>query len=72
MEINSKNISVIGAGRSGIAAAKLIKQVGGIPFISDAGKEDELSDSINVLKLAPVCAYTVAPLSFNCLAKRIN
>jgi len=46
MDLKDKNITVIGAGRSGIGAAKLIKKVGGIPFVSDAGKESELSGSI--------------------------
>ena len=50
MDIKGKKITVIGAGRSGIGAAKLIKKVGGIPFVSDAGKENDLSGSINNLK----------------------
>jgi len=50
MDLESKKITVIGAGRSGIGAAKLIKKVEGIPFVSDAGKENELSGSINNLK----------------------
>jgi len=49
MELKGKNITVIGAGRSGVGAAKLIKKVGGIPFVSDAGKENDLSGSINIL-----------------------
>ena len=49
MELKGKNITVIGAGRSGVGAAKLIKKVGGIPFVSDAGKENDLSESINIL-----------------------
>jgi len=49
MDLKGKNITVIGAGRSGIGAAKLIKKVGGIPFVSDAGNESDLSESINNL-----------------------
>jgi len=49
MELKGKNITVIGAGRSGVGAAKLIKKVGGIPFVSDAGKENDLSGVINIL-----------------------
>ncbi len=49
MELKGKNITVIGAGRSGVGAARLIKKNGGIPFVSDAGKENELSGSINIL-----------------------
>ncbi len=50
MDVKGKNITVIGAGRSGTGAAKLIKKVGGTPFVSDAGKENGLSGSINNLK----------------------
>jgi len=50
MDLKGKKITVIGAGRSGIGAAKLIKKVGGIPYVSDAGKENDLSGSINNLK----------------------
>ncbi|MBT8387430.1 MAG: UDP-N-acetylmuramoyl-L-alanine--D-glutamate ligase [Ignavibacteria bacterium] len=49
MELKGKNITVIGAGRSGIGAAKLIKEIGGIPFVSDAGTKSDLSESINNL-----------------------
>ncbi len=50
MEIKNKKITVIGAGRSGIGAARLIKKAGGLPFVSDANKASELSASINILK----------------------
>jgi UDP-N-acetylmuramoylalanine--D-glutamate ligase len=46
MDLKDKHITVIGAGRSGIGAAKLISKVGGIPFVSDKGKVGELSGSI--------------------------
>lgn len=49
MDLKGKNITVIGAGRSGISAAKLIKKIGGIPFVSDAGNENDLSGSIKTL-----------------------
>ncbi|MBT8378699.1 MAG: UDP-N-acetylmuramoyl-L-alanine--D-glutamate ligase [Ignavibacteria bacterium] len=42
MEVKGKNISVIGAARSGLGAAKLIKKLGGIPFVSDSGSEAKL------------------------------
>ena len=35
MEVKRKKISVIGAARSGVGAAKLVKSHGGIPFVSD-------------------------------------
>lgn len=50
MEISGKKISIIGAVKSGIGAAKLIRKLGGIPFISDAGSEEKLKDSITTLK----------------------
>ena len=50
MEIKNKKISIIGAVKSGIGAAKLIKNLGGIPFVSDSGKKEKLSESIEALK----------------------
>lgn len=43
--IEQMKISVIGAVRSGIGAAKLIKKLGGIPFVSDAGSKEKLKDN---------------------------
>lgn len=50
--INIKNlhISIIGAVRSGLGAAKLAKQSGAIPFVSDAGSEEKLKSSIESLR----------------------
>ena len=50
MEIKNKKISIIGAVKSGVGAAKLIKRLSGIPFVSDSGNADKLADSIKVLK----------------------
>ncbi len=50
MEIKDKNISIIGAVRSGIGAAKLIKKLGGNPFVSDSGKSENLEKSAETLK----------------------
>jgi len=50
MEIKNKKISIIGAVRSGLGAAKLAKSLGAIVFVSDAGKEEKLADSIDLLK----------------------
>lgn len=50
LEIKNKKISVIGAVRSGIGAAKLAKQLGAIPFVSDTGSEEKLKASIDILK----------------------
>lgn len=49
MDLKDKNITVIGARRSGIGAAKLIKKHGGIPFVSDSGSEDSLKEFIEIL-----------------------
>lgn len=46
MELRDKKISVIGAERSGLAAANLIKRLGGTPFVSDSGAEEKLQSSI--------------------------
>ncbi|MGE5364011.1 MAG: UDP-N-acetylmuramoyl-L-alanine--D-glutamate ligase [Bacteroidota bacterium] len=48
--ITDKKITVLGAVRSGLGAAKLIKQMGGIPFVSDAAGEEKLAASLDVLK----------------------
>ncbi len=50
LDIKNKKISVIGAVRSGIGAAKLIKSLGAVPFVSDAGSEEKLKSSVEVLK----------------------
>jgi UDP-N-acetylmuramoylalanine--D-glutamate ligase len=50
MEIKGRNISVIGAVRSGVGAAKLIKKLGGKPFVSDIDHEGKLVGSIEELR----------------------
>lgn len=45
MEIKNKHIAIIGAVRSGLAAARLVKRLGGIPFVSDMNSEEKLSES---------------------------
>lgn len=49
IEIKNKKISVIGAVRSGIGAARLAKKLGAIPFVSDSGSEEKLKLSLEVL-----------------------
>ncbi len=49
MDIKNKKISIIGAVKSGIGAAKMIKNLGGIPFVSDSGSKEKLFDSIETL-----------------------
>ncbi|NUN10509.1 MAG: UDP-N-acetylmuramoyl-L-alanine--D-glutamate ligase [Ignavibacteriaceae bacterium] len=49
MEIKGKQISILGAERSGVGAARLVKRLGGIPFVSDHAKEDKISESLKQL-----------------------
>lgn len=49
MNYSGKKISIIGAVRSGIGAAKLIKKLNGIPFVSDASDNEKIKKSIGVL-----------------------
>ena len=48
-DIRGKKISVLGAERSGVAAAVLLQRHGGIVFVSDAAPAGALSESIAVL-----------------------
>jgi UDP-N-acetylmuramoylalanine--D-glutamate ligase len=50
MELRSKKISVIGAARSGVGVARLLKQNGATVFVSDAGDASKLSKNIAELK----------------------
>jgi len=50
MEIKGKKISVIGAARSGVGAAKLVKRLGGSPFVSDFSPKEKINDAVNQLK----------------------
>jgi UDP-N-acetylmuramoylalanine--D-glutamate ligase len=50
MNLAGKKISIIGAVRSGIGAAKLVKRLNGIPFVSDASDNKKIKKSIEVLE----------------------
>ena len=50
MEVKGKKISVIGAARSGIGAAKLVKKLGGTPFVSDFSPEEKISSALDQLQ----------------------
>ncbi len=50
LDFKNKKISIIGAVRSGLGAAKLAKKLGAIPFVSDAGSEEKLKLSIEFLR----------------------
>jgi UDP-N-acetylmuramoylalanine--D-glutamate ligase len=49
MEITGKKITIIGAIRSGLGAAKLVRRHGGIPFVSDIGDSAKVLESVKVL-----------------------
>ncbi|MBE2280939.1 MAG: UDP-N-acetylmuramoyl-L-alanine--D-glutamate ligase [Ignavibacteriaceae bacterium] len=49
MDLKGKKISVIGAARSGLSAALLIKNHGGIPFVSDIQDPEKISGQIEFL-----------------------
>ncbi|MEE9429844.1 MAG: UDP-N-acetylmuramoyl-L-alanine--D-glutamate ligase [Melioribacteraceae bacterium] len=49
MNIDGKKISILGAVRSGIASAKLAKQNGAIPFVSDLSDTKEIRKGIEAL-----------------------
>ncbi len=36
IDLRNKRVSVMGAGRSGMAVAEVVKSLGGIPFVSDS------------------------------------
>lgn len=50
MEIEGKNITIIGAERSGIAAALLAKKMGAVPFVSDFSVNDKIKDRCKLLE----------------------
>ena len=58
MDLNNKNITVIGARKSGIGAAKLIKQFGGIPFVSDSSNQENLKEFIELLEKEKIAFET--------------
>lgn len=49
MEIKDKHISIIGAKKSGVASAILIKKLGGIPFVSDSAVQEKLPNFLEAL-----------------------
>ena len=50
MNVSGKRVSVIGAVRSGVGAAKLVKKTGGVPFVSDVAMESKIKSSVSLLK----------------------
>ena len=54
MQVKGKKISVIGAARSGVGAAKLVKKLGGIPFVSDFSPKEKIYDAVNQLEIEKI------------------
>ena len=50
MELKGKSVGILGMARSGLAAAKLVKICGGIPFVSDKAPTENLAPAIKELK----------------------
>ena len=50
MNIENKKISILGAVRSGVAAAKLARKLNAIPFVSDMGSKESLAKTIDELE----------------------
>lgn len=50
MNYNGLKISILGAVRSGIGAARLAKRIGAVPFVSDFTAAEKLSEQIEILK----------------------
>ncbi len=48
--VKNRKIGVIGMARSGMAAARLIRKMGGIPFVSDIKPAEQLTEQIHELK----------------------
>lgn len=49
-KVKGRRIGIIGMARSGIAAAGLIRELGGMPFISDSAGEDSLGGRVDQVK----------------------
>ncbi len=65
-ELKTKKISILGAARSGIAAAKMLKQIGCEIFVSDNAKINlNIIDELNNLKI-PFEGETHSEKVFNC------
>ncbi len=63
--IKNKKISIVGAARSGLAAARLAKKFGAKPFVSDAGDERKFTEAIKTLRKEGI------PFEFNGHTSRV-
>jgi len=46
MDLSGKNVLILGLGRSGLAAARLVRDRGGVPWLSDAAPVDRLAQAV--------------------------
>ena len=60
MDVGGKKISILGAERSGIAVALLLKKKNAIPFVSDSGLAEKLKENITELQRAGITFETDA------------
>ncbi|MCK9210792.1 MAG: UDP-N-acetylmuramoyl-L-alanine--D-glutamate ligase [Ignavibacteriaceae bacterium] len=54
MDLQNKKITILGAERSGRAAAMLVKTLGGFPLVSDHAEEKKIEKSLAILKAAGI------------------
>ncbi|NQV19526.1 MAG: UDP-N-acetylmuramoyl-L-alanine--D-glutamate ligase [Armatimonadetes bacterium] len=50
MNLKNKRIGILGMAKSGLAAAKKIQELGGIPFLSELKTEENINDSLFIKK----------------------
>ncbi|MGE5430459.1 MAG: UDP-N-acetylmuramoyl-L-alanine--D-glutamate ligase [Syntrophomonadaceae bacterium] len=50
INVTGKNISILGAVRSGLGAARLVKALGGVPFVSDSAPKEKIQKNLDVLE----------------------
>lgn len=50
MDITGKKVTIVGAKRSGVAAAKLVKRLGGKPFVTDSASEKVLTEYLQIMQ----------------------
>ncbi|CAG0943602.1 partial UDP-N-acetylmuramoylalanine--D-glutamate ligase, partial [Candidatus Brocadiaceae bacterium] len=46
MKLENKKVTIIGAVRSGEAAALLLKKLGAIPFVSDMASQEKIEKAV--------------------------
>lgn len=49
-DLKNKRVTVLGAARSGIAVAQLLKKLGAVPFVSDAAPEESKKEVVQILQ----------------------